>query len=78
MMNHADDRFHKSYDPVGWEHKELMKRLDRQNELLGQLVDILSGATLGGNSFPDRMLEIRPKPERGTPATAANNGARIW
>ena len=78
MMNHADDRFHKSYDPAGWEHEQLMKRLDRQNDLLERLLETLSGAALGGGSFPDRMVEIRPRPERGTPATAANDGQRIW
>ena len=58
----ADERFYRSYDPGRWEHEQLVKRLDRQNDLLERLIEVLAG---GGNAG-GRLME-------GTASTGADN-----
>ena len=66
-MLEADERFNRSYDPERWEHEQLVKRLDRQNDLLERLIEVLAG---GGNAG-GRLMEGTPAPERITPMPAA-------
>ena len=77
----SDDEFEKRYDREGWEHRQLIDRLDRNSDLLEQLIKLLSGRVEDGKGSGRLQevpaLELKPAPERRTPAPAITNGKQL-